>query len=378
MNTDSRRLFLFLFLFSAACTTTTSPAPVTYTPAQVVRVVSPTASINIAPDRVSPSLTPPPLNNRTPEPTATPTPTLRRLTSNGCCVQPFWSPDGSQVWFVDRPSAHQPGGLYGIGLAGGDPQFVTDRLGIFSLNGALIAYPQTGQTIIERLATGERWAAPAEGRAIQFSPDGAQIAWQVASDSANFDRRLVEIWAAHVDGSNARAVTRLIGGSLAGWFPDNARVLVSGRETNEADPFLASIHVADGAFVGIVRGASLRGASLSPGGGWVAYQVSFSGDAARDGLWIARADGSETRKLALFGAYRWRAEGQLMVVPLEMGAASHRLVQVEAVSGEIARLTDPRSLAFRIAGGDWALAPDGKRLVFVNAADRNLWLLELP
>jgi hypothetical protein len=31
-----------------------------------------------------------------------------------------------------------------------------------------------------------------------------------------------------------------------------------------------------------------------------------------------------------------------------------------------------------IAGGDWALSPDGTRLVFVSALDHNLWVLELP
>lgn len=382
MNADYRcpalalLLFLLLSLFLSSCAA--SPAQITFTPASVALTASPVALVNVAPGRVSPSLTPPPLNFRTPDPTLTPTPALRQLTHNGCCVQPFWSPDGSQIWFIDRPSANQPSGLYALSLTSSEALLVTDRLGLFSPDGTLMAYPQAGQTIIERRATGETWAAPAAGRALQFSPDGKQIAWQVASDTANFDRRLVEIWAANVDGSNARAVTRLIGGGLVGWFPDNARVLVSGRETGEAEPFLASITVADGTFVGVAHGLNIRNGVVSPGGGWVAYQVSFSGDAARDGLWVAKSDGSEARKLEMFGAYRWRAEGQLLVVPLEMGAGSHRLAQVDAASGEITRLTDPRWLSFRIAGGDWALSPNGRRIVFVSAADRNLWLIELP
>ena len=31
-----------------------------------------------------------------------------------------------------------------------------------------------------------------------------------------------------------------------------------------------------------------------------------------------------------------------------------------------------------ILNGDWRVSPDGKYIVFVNSADRNLWLLELP
>jgi Tol biopolymer transport system component len=31
-----------------------------------------------------------------------------------------------------------------------------------------------------------------------------------------------------------------------------------------------------------------------------------------------------------------------------------------------------------ILNGDWRVSPDGRYVVFVNSADRNLWLLELP
>ncbi|MBL8056173.1 MAG: hypothetical protein JNK29_05710, partial [Anaerolineales bacterium] len=65
-------------------------------------------------------------------------------------------------------------------------------------------------------------------------------------------------------------------------------------------------------------------------------------------------------------------------VPLEATGGSHRLVEIDTAAGTQTALTDPRVTPFRIAAGDWALAPDGRRLVFVNAADDNLWLLELP
>ncbi|MGQ0603199.1 MAG: TolB family protein [Anaerolineales bacterium] len=330
-----------------------------------------------------PSLTPPPLNNRTPEPTPTPTPALRQLTASGCCVQPFFSPDGSQVWFIDKPSAAQPGGVWGVsvaaGLAGGEPQLITERIGALSHDGSLMTFPEAGQTIVERVATRERWSVPAAGRAIAFSPDATQIAWQVASSTENFDRRLVEIWVANVDGANARAVANIIGGGLGGWFPDSARLLITSRDSADSEPYLAALNVTDGARTIIATGLNIRGVVISTNGNWVAYTISFSGDAARDGLWVARADGSEGKRLPLFGAYRWRTDDRLLVIPLEATTGSHRLVEVFASDGAITRtLTDPRQRPFRIAGGDWALSPDGNRIAFVNAADRNLWLLELP
>jgi hypothetical protein len=364
-------------LILTACSSAAAVPP-TFTPApRVVVVTLPPTLTRIAPTPF-PSLTPPAPFSRTPDPTATPAPVLRQLTTGGCCTQPFWSPGSDQVWYVDRPSDTQPGGVWGVSVTGGEPQFITTRIGLYSNDGALAAYPEGGRTMIERLATGERWAVPAYGRAIQFAPDNAHIAWQVASSSLNFDSRLVEIWIANLDGSEARAAAHIIGGSLVGWFPDGQRVLVTGREAPAAEPFLSAINIADGAFTGIVRGAPIRGGLISPGGGWVAYQVAFSGEAARDGLWLVRTDGGQLLKLPLFGAYRWREEGQLLVAPLEAEAPSHRLAQFDAERGELSALTDPAHLPFRIAGGDWAPSPDGRRVVFVNALDRNLWLIELP
>jgi Tol biopolymer transport system component len=283
------------------------------------------------------------------------------------------------VWFIDKPSDTQPSGLWGVSVAGGEPRFVTDRLGMLSNDGALIAYPEAGRTMVERVETGERWSVPAEGRAIAFSPDGAQIAWQTASSTANFDRRIVDVWVANVDGGNPRSVASLIGGGLSGWLPDGARLLVTGRDSGEAEPFLATLNLNDGTRTLITTGLNIRAVTVSPGGNWIAYTISFSGDAARDGLWVARTDGSGGSRVPWFGAYRWRADDRLVIIPLETGTASQRVVEVQAgVADEGRPLTDPRRLPFRVLAGDWSLSPDGNSLVFVSAADRNIWLLELP
>jgi Tol biopolymer transport system component len=297
------------------------------------------------------------------------------LTSGGCCVQPAWSPDGSQVWYIDRPDPNSASGVWGVNVSGGAPQLVTDRLGLYSPDRSLIAYPERGRTYIERIG-GERWVAPSEGRSVSFSPDGARIAWQVNSSSANFDRRVTEVWISNVDGSGARRVAQLIGGGFSGWFPDGQRLLVSGRESAEVDPYLASLSIDDGALTVIARGERLRGGTPSPGGGWIAYQVTFSSDPAQDGVWAVRTDGRALRRLDVFGAYRWRAEGRLMLVPLEMDAPSHRLLEVEVATGQVRALTDPGLTPFRMEGGDWTLSPHGDRVAFVSAEDRNIWLIE--
>jgi dipeptidyl aminopeptidase/acylaminoacyl peptidase len=311
----------------------------------------------------------------TPEPTEPPA--ARQLTSGGCCVQPGWSPDGRQVWYIDRPSPAEPAGIWAVDAeTGGEPIFITDRLGIRSPDGTLRAYPERGQTWIER-ADGVRWVAPSGGRPVSFSPDGRSIAWQQATSASNFDRRVVSIWTANVDGTDARLAAEVVGGGLGGWFPDGQRLLVSGREPTDGSHWVAALDLDNGSLALIISRPGLRGFSLSPGGGWLAYQVAFTGAADNDGLWLVRTDGSGAYRLEVYGAYRWRSEGRLLVVPLEPGQGSQRFVEVEAAAGRMRSLTDATVTPVRIADGDWALSPDGRLVAYVSADDRNIWLLDL-
>jgi hypothetical protein len=334
-----------------------------------------TSSPEPTPSAVAPS-TPTPPDTQTPTPSPTPAPVLRRLTEPGCCVQPAWSPDGSEIWYIDRPSDAEPGGLWAVPAEGGQPRFVTDRLGLVSPDGRLRAYPEAGRTIIET-EDGTRWVAPSGGRAVLFSPDSTRIAWQEASSTINFDRRQVELWVANSDGSEPRQLITLPGGGLVDWMPDGQRLLISGRDPGDRESFYAVYDPAQGAYTLLFEAPTLRGALLSPAGGWLAYQVTFSGDPAQDGIWVLPLAGGDPRRLEVYGAYRWRDDDTLLVLPLEPGAGGQRVLAVEAATGAMRALTDPAVTPLRIAGGDWALAPDGRRIVFVSADDRAIWVLEL-
>lgn len=324
-----------------------------------------------------PSLTPPPLANRTPDPTATPAPSLRQLASGGCCVQPFWSPDGSQIRFIDKPSDTAPSGIWAVPAEGGPAEFVTDKVGVYSPDGALRAYVAAGQTKLERLASGETWAVPAGGRAVVFSPSGAQIAWQAASSTTHFDRRQVEVWSSNADGSSPRRAASLIGGALWGWFPDG-RLLITGSLKVDEAPAIMAVDPASGDLETLAPADHVDGLALSPAGGWLAFQVLFSGDPNQDGLWVQPLNGGRPQRLPWFGAYTWSREGRLFVIPMESAAGGQRLMEWNAAAGQARALTDPGVTPVRILADNWSLAPDGRRLAFVNAADQNLWLLTLP
>jgi len=293
----------------------------------------------------------------------------------GCCVQPFWSADSTQIRYIDRPSSGQPSGIWGVNLSGGPPTLVTARLGVYSPDETLVAYPAGGQTYIERL-DGKTWVIANGGRAVIFSPDSRSIAWQTSTSSVNFDTRQVLIWAAAVDGSGAHKLATLIGGNLAAWFPDGHRLLVTSRANNLSQ--VQALNVDDHSLTLLASAPRIQGLSLSPRGGWIAYSVTFTGDATLDGLWAARTAGGAPGRLADFGAFAWRTEGELLIIPLEPTASSNRLVEVAAEGGAERVLTDPAVTPFQIADGNWALSPDGMHLAFVSTADRNIWVIDLP
>jgi hypothetical protein len=147
----------------------------------------------------------------TTEPTTTPVPLaiLRQLTDSGCCVQPFWSPDGARVLFLDRPDSQSMAGFWGVGLEGGAAELYTTRLGLYSPNMELLAFPHNGQTVVERMSTGQQWIIPNDGREIVFSPDGSQVAWSEGSPGPPFDTNLRTLWVSRSDGEQTAPVAAL-------------------------------------------------------------------------------------------------------------------------------------------------------------------------
>ncbi len=351
---------------------------------QINAVVNTSATVNpmISIATASPTAVSEP--TRAPTSTQTPTPTpalaLIQLTRGGCCVQPFWSPDSEQVLYIDRPALDLPSGIWGITLPGGEAEFITDRLGLYSADMQLRAFLQNGQTIVENMGSGEQWTIPNQGRAVRFSPDGMWVAWTAGQAGPPFDSAQREVWFSRLDGSAARNLFSITGGGLADWLP-NGKLLVSERSTagGEGHVFwiISALDEPPQKLIDVPTDGRIRGEAVSPNGNWLAYMHSFSSDDSQNGLWIVNTETGERRRLDTFGAYQWRDGNRLLVVPLDVSEPGHRLEQIEASSGEITTLTDPAVTPFRIANGDWRVSPDGRRIAFVSAEDQNIWVLEL-
>lgn len=308
-------------------------------------------------------------------------PSIRQLTTDGCCVQPFWAPDGRRVLFIDKPSPSGQVGLWSVDTSrpGAAPELYTPRLGFYTGNMAFLVELTDTATTLERVADGTRWTVPANGRSVAISPSHTLIAWQMSDSSVPFERRVAQIWVANLDGSNAHVAATVTGGGLSGWITDDL-LLLSRRETTGAENQILYTHSLSGApSAELVRSDRLSGGLLSPDGRWLVYSIALSQDTSQNGVWAVRTDGSARRRLdrALYGSYQWRDAHRLLIVPFKLGATSHELWQYDVETGEAHRLTDPAVTPFKIANADWRVSPDGRAVVFVSSADDNLWLVEL-
>ncbi len=315
-------------------------------------------------------------------PTAVPLPELRQLTTGGCCVNPSWSPDSKQVLFIDKPAKDAPAGIYAIGVTATlsqRPQ-VIGRVGVYSPDRSLIAYRDSGQTIVENLKTGTLSIIPNGGHEVNFAPDDKHIAWEVEAISGPYDQRENNIYLANADGSDAARMTKIYGGGLIGWLPQGLKAVFIGRPSLAVQTStLTLLDLKTNVAVDLVSAERLGGVSISNGGTWLAYYITFNADKTRNGIWLQRTDGSQARRLDQWGAYQWRNDSQLLLIP-QRTAANHPfdVYEIEAASGESKLLIDGALTPLNIFNGDWRVSPDGQYIVFLNSVDRNLWLVKLP
>ncbi len=302
-----------------------------------------------------------------------------RLTDPGCCSHPMWSPDSARIAFLDKPAPERTAGVYAVPARGGSEAIVFRQAALLSRDWSRVAFPQDGQTVVMRLADGERWVIPNEGRGIRFSPSGASVAWIVASKGASFpDRRQQTIWLARFDGTQPHAAVTITGGGLIGWDDDEQALLVAGRVTSAGKIGIWSVDLASGRKTLLHAADGIMNPALSPDGRWLAFTVALQADPGQNGLWLMRSDGSVTLKITPFGAYRWRSNSHLLLIPLDLADQGAALWEVDAAEGSARQLTRPEDVPLPIANNDWVASPDGKAIVYVSTIDRAIWRLDLP
>ncbi len=306
------------------------------------------------------------------------TPSILSLTEEGCCAGSAWSIDSEWILYFDKLSPDDPVGLYGVPFLGGDVTLFNPRVGSYSQDWSLVAYNEAGVTYVERWADGSRWPIPSEGREVHISPNGEIVLWEIGSRAiASPDRRQRRTWISNYDGSEARELLTLHGGSFIGWI-GNDSVLVSGRLAPPDPAGLWKISISDGGAQRLFDTVKPRSVLLSPNGKWLAVTIAFENVPGRNGIWAVRTDGRLSIKLPVYGSYRWRTDGKLLVIPLDMEESDPYILQFDLEEDCVWGITDPVKTSLSIANNDWQVSPDGQKMVFLSAIDGNLQVLYLP
>ena len=85
---------------------------------------------------------------------------------------------------------------------------------------------------------------------------------------------------------------------------------------------------------------------------------------------------AQPQKLAWFGGWRWRDAESLYYIPFDPVNGVQVMHYYDLQTGEDRALTDPATMPFTIANGDWSVSPDGQRIAFQNAAHPGLWIMQ--
>ena len=311
-------------------------------------------------------------------------------------VQPLWA--GGRVLYYDQPAPGQ-GGTWSIAPdLGAAPVREREQWGYYWADGTLLAAPRPSrrETYVLHTQTGREWVLPTPNNPV-FSRDAALVAYPTAAagrpggappaPAMGFSGpaptfMLTSVVLAGADGQTARTLQLPINGSVLAWIPapdgaPNARLLLSGRRAAGDDPALWAYDTRDRSLTEITRSRRLVGALPSPDGTWVAWMAMWNRDPVDDGLWVARTDGSDVRRVIAVGGYRWTADNRLVVIPHRASPDQpHEVWAFDAGSGEVARLLSPDQPDFRVSNYDWDCSPDGTALCFVSAGDKALWLAQ--
>jgi eukaryotic-like serine/threonine-protein kinase len=174
------------------------------------------------------------------------------------CLDPFWSKDGTSIYYGT------PGGaLWSIGATGGTPELIMEQASAAAL------YPDGKTLVFNR--DGKTWAGPLKGGTpkevssapqgtvdwMRFSPDGSRLAVGFRT----------QLWIVPWPTGQPRNLGPVSGG--ASWLPDSRRLIVSGGNFKDT---LYAVDSTDGSRRVVYRATDgLSNPSVSPDGRKIAY-----------------------------------------------------------------------------------------------------------
>ncbi|MBM3811420.1 MAG: hypothetical protein FJW20_07265 [Acidimicrobiia bacterium] len=309
---------------------------------------------------------------------ASPTPVQLTRCSEPC-TSPSWSGDGTRVYFLMR------GGLWSVGVAGGDPVLVHDQVREYAVSRdggrlAILRSLSGGNQILLSEPPGAALApypdAPLADVAfsnrprLAFSPDGSRLgimAWVSQAD------RGMEFWELPVPAGKPRKALASIARKFPirgfDWMPDGRHIVLAAPPKGEV--FNTNLHMADirrDRVWPLVAGIGVEGMpSVSPDGSRLGY-TAMEWD--NDLVEIDTATGNLTRLLATRRseyAPDWSPKGDMYAY------VTNRSGRIEIWAQSMQRGWDrPLATSENFSDGEDkflsgpVFSPDGERVAFVR------------
>lgn len=248
-----------------------------------------------------------------------------------------FTPDLSQVVVAKPESGEQPG--FGAAVT------------INSINGSVLAkLPDASATFV--MSANKHRFAYIRRDDQQDGPERPQIFTLWAGDIAQK--------------TNARQLGKFREVTNLQWLPDDTRVIFGGRDLANQRFGVWVVDTVSGTATQVENAKGVRDVQLSPDGSHITYYVAYQPDAAANGLWLSKSDGSERKKLPFVGTYAWVPDSSgLVYSPVTaanaQGAALWRYGLADSAT---TRLTDPAKTPLNFTEEPWQLAPDGKRIAY--------------
>ncbi|NJL93425.1 MAG: M23 family metallopeptidase [Anaerolineae bacterium] len=304
---------------------------------------------------------------------------LRQVGFGGCCARPWWHPaDANRFYMIDGVPG-QRASVFEYHLAGSQPPTIAYEAPprLQSPDGRYQVTRVNGAVTIRDLNDLREWPVQTQGFLPGVSAGNSALLWEVWKSDyiPGGIPQTVETWVSALDGSNARMVYRQSGG-WAVWLDDH-RLLINSSVPNTNATTLRVQDTHDGSLFDLGTWEALRGLSVAPGGGRVLFYLAWQADPNANGMYVLETQpGAVPQQVPFFGGWRWRDADSVYYLPFDPSSEAQSLAYYHLVSGEHRYLTDIARMPFTVADGDWSVSPDGNRILFLNARDRNTWLLE--
>lgn len=304
---------------------------------------------------------------------------LRQIGYDGCCWRRWWHPTDSDRLFVIDGVNNQRAGIFEWSAESGAMVSVVDTAppAIQSPDGTLYIYNNGGTVTIRNILDNAEYIVNTQGITPALSTDNTQLVWVTRTNTTLPGQPAPNstIWLSDIDGNNTRELMTDAGLS-ASWL-DHERLLIriagEGRLTT-----LSIYNTRDNSAYQLGSWRNMRGLSVAPNGGRLMFYVTWQDDPINDGIWmIETTQNAVAQKMPFFGSWRWRDADSVYYLPFDINTPYHTLAYYDVTTGENRVLVSPNELLFTIMNGDWEVSADGQHIVFQNASDRNMWLLEV-